>query len=113
MTTDAEILLLADPLRVGVRVTLRLADYRQSVRLGAKPLETTNSIFFQLNTCGYRPYVTSSLTRGWVCRLQLLLALASVVNLRSDPAGLVTIFYCLSFETPPTQRVKSSYLYPP
>jgi hypothetical protein len=23
---------------------------------------------FQLNTCGYSPYVISSLTRGWVCR---------------------------------------------
>jgi hypothetical protein len=31
--------------------------------------------FFQLNTCGRSPYVTSSLTREWVCRLQLLLAL--------------------------------------
>jgi hypothetical protein len=30
-----------------------------------------------LNPCGYSPYVLSSLTRGWVCRLQLLLALAS------------------------------------
>jgi hypothetical protein len=28
------------PLRVRVRVTLRLAVYRQSVRLGDKPLET-------------------------------------------------------------------------
>jgi hypothetical protein len=23
--------------------------------------------YFQLNTCSYSPYVTSSLTRGWVC----------------------------------------------
>jgi hypothetical protein len=38
-----------------------------------------------MNTCGYySPYVTSSLTRGGVCRLQLLLVLASVVILRSD-----------------------------
>jgi hypothetical protein len=52
-----------------VRVTLRLAVYRQSVRLGDKPLETHDSNFiFQQNTCDYSPYVTSSLTRGWVCR---------------------------------------------
>jgi hypothetical protein len=37
--------------------------------------------------------------RGWVCRLQLLLAVASSVILGPSPAGLVTIFYCLRFET--------------
>jgi hypothetical protein len=42
---------------------------------------------FQLITFGHSPYVTSSLTRGWVCRLQLLLALASSVILRSDSRG--------------------------
>jgi hypothetical protein len=40
--------------------------------------------FFQLNTCGHSPYVTSSLTRGWVCRLQLLLALASAFIISSE-----------------------------
>jgi hypothetical protein len=29
-----------------------------------------------------------------------------------SPAGLMTIFYCLSFETPPTWRARSPYLYP-
>jgi hypothetical protein len=28
-------------------------------------------------------------------------------------AGLVTTFYCLRFETPPTWRARSPYLYPP
>jgi hypothetical protein len=32
--------------RVRVRVTLRLAVYRQSVRLGAKPLETYDQYLF-------------------------------------------------------------------
>jgi hypothetical protein len=37
--------------------------------LATSPLRrTTNNFIFQLNTCGYSPYVTSSLTRGWVCR---------------------------------------------
>jgi hypothetical protein len=71
--------------RVRVRVTLRLAVYRQSVRLGAKPLETHDQrFFFQLNPCGHTPYVTSSLTTGWVCCLQFLLGLASAVILRSE-----------------------------
>jgi hypothetical protein len=35
-----------------VRVTLRLAVYRQSVHLGSSPLETHDQ-YFQLNTCGY------------------------------------------------------------
>jgi hypothetical protein len=37
-----------------------------------------------MNSGGYSPYATSSLTRGWVCRLQLLLALSSVVILGSE-----------------------------
>jgi hypothetical protein len=67
-----------------VRVTLRLAVCRQSVRLGAKRLETHGHHFFQPNPCGHSPYVTTSLTRGGVCRLQLLLVLASAAILRSE-----------------------------
>jgi hypothetical protein len=56
--------------------------------LATSPLKPTTRIFiFQLNTCGHSPYVTSSLTRGWVCRLQLLLGLASAVILRSESRG--------------------------
>jgi hypothetical protein len=76
--------------RVGVRirVTLRLAVNRQRVRLGDKPLRLTTSNFIcQLNVCGYSPYVTSSLTRGYVCRLRLLLVLASVVIFGSESRG--------------------------
>jgi hypothetical protein len=99
--------------RVRVRVTLQLAVYRQSVRLGDKPLKTHDQhFFFQLNTCGYSPYLTSSL-RGWVCCLQLLLVLASTVILGSKSRWTHDIYYCLKFETPPTWRAKSSYLYPP
>jgi hypothetical protein len=48
---------------------------------------TTSSFIFKLNSFGYSPYVTSSLTRGWLCRLQLLLVLASAVILRSESRG--------------------------
>jgi hypothetical protein len=48
---------------------------------------TTRIFIFQLNTCGYSPYVTSSLTRGLVCCLQLLLALASAIILSSESRG--------------------------
>jgi hypothetical protein len=41
--------------KVKVRVTLRLAVYRQSVGLGVTPLETHDQIFFQLNSCGNSP----------------------------------------------------------
>jgi hypothetical protein len=40
-----------------------------------------------MNICGCRPYVTSTLVRGWVCRLQLLLGLASAVILGSESRG--------------------------
>jgi hypothetical protein len=59
--------------------------YCQSVCFGPKFLRPTTSIFFfQLNTCDYSPHVTSSLTRGWVCRLQLLLVVSSAVILGSE-----------------------------
>jgi hypothetical protein len=58
------------------------------------------------------PYVTSSLMRGWVCRLQLLLVLASAVIPGPSPAGLMTLLYCLKFETPLTWKIRSPYLYP-
>jgi hypothetical protein len=91
---------LPESVEVRVRVTLWLAVYLQSVRLGAEPLETQGQNFFsQLNTCGHSPYITSSLTRGWVCHLQLLLVLASAFILGSESVGLVTIFYCPRFET--------------
>jgi hypothetical protein len=43
--------------------------------------------FFQLNTCCHSPYVTSCLTRGWVCRLQLLPAFTSAVILGFESRG--------------------------
>jgi hypothetical protein len=56
--------------------------------LETSPLRlTTSNFIFELNTCGYSPYVTSSLSRWWVCRLQLLLAIASTVILRSESRG--------------------------
>jgi hypothetical protein len=66
---------------------LQRAVYRQSA-LATSPLRPTTRIFiFQLNTCGYSPYVTSSLTRGYVCHLQLLLVRGSAVILRSESHG--------------------------
>jgi hypothetical protein len=64
---------------VEVEVTLRLTVYRQSVCLGVEPLETHDQIFFpQLNPCDISPYVTSSLTRKWVCLLLICLAFRQV-----------------------------------
>jgi hypothetical protein len=70
--------------------------------------------------CGHSPYVKSSLTRRLVCRLQLLLALASAVVLGPSSAGLMTIFYCLRLDSsklegqvpvfiPPKKRVAQLY----
>jgi hypothetical protein len=100
---------------VKVEVTLWLVVYCQSVHLGTKPLDlesellydwwcTANQLilapsplrlkpsnyFFPLNTCGHGPYVTSSLTRGWVCHLQL----QSFLGL--SPVALMIKFYCLT-----------------
>jgi hypothetical protein len=56
--------------------------------LTTSPLRTTASNFIlRLNTCSYWPYATFSLTRGWICRLQLMLVLASAVIIRSESRG--------------------------
>jgi hypothetical protein len=56
--------------------------------LAPSPLRLTARISFsQLSTCGHSPYITFSLTRGWVCHLQLLLALASAFILGSESCG--------------------------
>jgi hypothetical protein len=68
-----------------------LYDWRFTVKqfvLATIPLRfTTSVLFFQLNTCGHSSYVTSSLTRGWVCRLQFLQVLASAFRLTSETRG--------------------------
>jgi hypothetical protein len=43
--------------------------------------------FFQTNPNSYSLYVTCSLTRTWVCRLQLLLGLASAIILTHESRG--------------------------
>jgi hypothetical protein len=56
--------------------------------LATSPLRLmTSNFIFQLNICGHSPDVTSFLTRGWVCRVLLLLVLASAVSLRSESRG--------------------------
>jgi hypothetical protein len=78
--------------------TSELVVYCQSVRLGVKALEThVQNFFSQLNTCSHSPYITSSVTRGYVCHLQLLLAVHPFSG--PSPVGLATIFYCLRYET--------------
>jgi hypothetical protein len=58
------------------------------IRVGDKALETHEQFLFSNNACGYSPYVTSSLTRGLVRRLQLLLVLSSAFILRSGSRGI-------------------------
>jgi hypothetical protein len=56
--------------------------------LATSPLRLTTRIFiFELTTCGHNPYITFSSRRRWVCLLQLLLVLASVVIPRSASRG--------------------------
>jgi hypothetical protein len=82
-----------------VKVTLRLT-VSQSVSLGVKlhlGLMTTYLLLF--DNYGYRLCGAPSLTRGRVCLLYMLLAVASAVSVGPSPLGLATIFYSLRFET--------------
>jgi hypothetical protein len=46
--------------------------------LAPSPLRLASRFFFQLNPCGHSPYVTSCLTRRWVCFLWIFLTFRRV-----------------------------------
>jgi hypothetical protein len=82
--------------------------------LATSPLRLkTGNFFFQMNTYGYCPHVTSSLTRGWVPLLQLLLRThqrkLSQVRVQRDSWPHFTVS---DSRLPPTSRTRSPYLYP-
>jgi hypothetical protein len=76
--------------------------------LTTSPLRLMTSNFIsQQNACGYIPYVTSCLRRGWVCRLQLLLVLASTIILKSKSRGTHDYILLSQIrETPNLEKVK-------
>jgi hypothetical protein len=80
-------------------VTLRMT-VSHSVKSWCRTPSTAHDQLFitlwQLRSCFCG---ASSLTRGRVCLLYMLLALASVAFLGSCSFWVVTIFYCLRFET--------------
>jgi hypothetical protein len=87
--------------------------YRQSVRLGNKPLETRRPLFF---------FSTEHFRSQSLCNILSYERMGSVVYnccwsspaqsfSGLNPSGLMTRFYCLRFETPPTWRARSPYLY--
>jgi hypothetical protein len=85
-----------------VRVTLWLAVCRKSVCVGQKSLRNHDQyFFFQLNTCGHSPYVTSSIIAAGSRQRSL------------SQVRVPTTFYCLRCKTLPTWRATSPYLYPP
>jgi hypothetical protein len=55
------------------------------------PWDSWPDLFSQLNTYDHSPYITSSLTRRWVCHLQLLLSLVSAFILGSESRGSQTV----------------------
>jgi hypothetical protein len=82
--------------------------------LAPSPLRlTARNLFFYLNTCDHSPYVTSSLTRGWVCRLQLPLVLASAFILRSESRRTHDHILLSQIRDSPNLEPRSPYLYPP
>jgi hypothetical protein len=81
--------------------------------LAPNPLRLTARVFFRLNTCGHSPYVTSSLMRGWGCRLPLLLARASAFTLRSESRRTHDRILLFQIRESPNLESRSPYLYPP
>jgi hypothetical protein len=104
-----------DPDRENLSESELLYDWRFTANQSwRQSFETqTSNFIFQLNTCSYSPYIKSSQTRGWACVYNCCWSSPAQSFSGPNPAGLMTIFYCLKFETPPTWRARSPYLYPP
>jgi hypothetical protein len=77
------------------------------------PWDSQPEFFLQLNTCGHNRYVISSLTRIWVCRLQLLLALASELILRSESRSTHDHILLSQIRHLLNLQPRSPYLFPP
>jgi hypothetical protein len=86
---------------------------RQSVGQSVLVSGAYDQIFIIVRLLRVCWYGVPSLTRGQICRLQLLLSSPTQSFSGPSPAGLMTTFYCLRFETPPTWSTRSLYLYPP
>jgi hypothetical protein len=87
-------------LTVKVKVTLRLVVYRQTVRLGVKPLESHDKrFFFWLNPCSNSAYITFSLTRRrllWICLAFRQMTVKVKVTLRLAVSQSVSQSWCRS-----------------
>jgi hypothetical protein len=99
-------------IRVGVRITLRRAVYRESVRLGDKPLEIHDQKFSKW-TLAVTVLMSHPLWREdesvvYNCRWSSPAQSFS----GPSPTGLMITFYSLRFEISPTWRARPPYLYP-
>jgi hypothetical protein len=68
-------------------------------------LRLTARFFSLLNACSHSTYITSSVTRGWVCHSQLLLALASAFILGSEFPGTRDHILLSQIRDPPFCRL--------
>jgi hypothetical protein len=98
--------------KVKIKLMLRPTVSRPFLSCCQAPSGAQEYIFtvvrhFWVYYCG-----SSSLTRGRVSRLQLILTSPAKLLLNSNPAGLMTIRYCLKMRDSPTGRARFPYLYP-
>jgi hypothetical protein len=78
----------------------------------SSPRPLTN-IFFQLNTCGYSLYVTSSLTKGYMSFTITAGPCQRSHSWIQVPRDSWPYFTVSDSRLPPTWRARSPYLYPP
>jgi hypothetical protein len=97
--------------RVEVKVMLRPTVSRQSLMVSSTHMGLPTRFLLLSDTCGlvdvgrslWRENGSAVYNSCWSSPAQSFLG--------PSPAGLVTIFYCLRFETPPIWRTRSPYLY--
>jgi hypothetical protein len=85
----------------------------QSVLVSSIHLGLTSRFLLLLDSCVFVDVGRSLWRENGSAIYNCCWSLPAQSFLGLSPAGLVTLLYCLRFETPPTWRARSPYLYPP
>jgi hypothetical protein len=109
---DPLILFLVLWLTAQVKVKVKVMTVGQSVLVSSTHLGLTTRFLFLSESCGFVDVGRSLWRENGSAVYNCYWSSPAQSFLGTSPTGLVTIFYSFRFESPPTWRARSPYLYP-